>query len=356
MKKLSLFMFIVSAGIMVPFSASFSLEIPTDLDRLKNKHIYFVPQQEKYVFSDEKALFKKHKGKTYLITAVEKGPTGIPVLFVINENQKKPKTIQIPAKKDGKNYIIKGAEIPEKLEEAKAFFKGKTLYKNPLIKDAAFSRVGNFKIKIYKGQYGTERYVPNDAAYTIQGVEWSDTYIYPYKLIISDTEYTLTSEPDRRPYGFVFDLNAAAPEDYKVYKTNDEPEKSSFSKSTNTLKTPSNYKMDFDFLVYKKDKKSLGLTIVYTAEDWLFADEALIFIDGRKIPLKQASRPSRDVLHGGIISETLSAELSDNLAKKIINAKKVSVRISGDKGYKDGEFVAQNFYNLKRFYEEEIKK
>lgn len=321
-----------------------------------NKHIYFVPQQKKYIFSDDKKLFNKHKGKAYLIQNSEITPENTLILTVVDDRRSKPKEIKIEGKKSFAGFEIKGAEIVENLATAKAFFKGKTLYVNPLIKDANFTRLGDYPIRLYDNKYGSETFVSSTKEYSILEVDWSDTTISPYKLVLSGGKYALTSSPTELPYGFVFDIQKGSRDQYHTYKKEDKLEQSTFAKTKNILKTKPSEKIEFDFSVLKKkNRKDTGLSMNYTAETWLFANAATLYIDDEKIPLKIYEEPTRSILHRGLISEALYADLDDKLIRKIINGKKVSLRLYGKKGYADGEFLPQNIYNLKCFYEEEIK-
>lgn len=349
MKILFIFLFLICSN------AAMALELTDEnYSDITNKHIYFVPQQKKEMFLSDKKLFNKHKGKEYLVKKSEITPKGILAIYL--QDEKKGKEILIKAKKTGRNFKIKGAEILENLATAKALFEGKTLYVNPLIKDANFTRLGDYPIRLYDNKYGSETFASSKKEYLILEVDWSDTGTSPYKLVLSDGKYAMTASPTEPPYGFVFDLTTGTRDQYRIYKKDDKLEKSTFATTKNILKTKPSEKIEFDFYVLKKkNSKDTGLSINYKAESWLFANQATLYIDEEQIPLKIHEEPTRSVLHGGIISESLYAKLDNKLIRKIINGKEVSLRIHGKRGYADGEFIPQNIYNLKCFYEEEIK-
>lgn len=239
------------------------------------------------------------------------------------------------------------AEISkEDFQEAKDFFIGKTLYKDPRSNGA----------KIRTDTYKDWPVIAN-RGYKIKKVTTKkNTSLFPFSLQLEyDGKTKLfidTDKPDEEPFGFVFDVNEKNPKKYSVHREYDELEKTNFSITRNCIEADALRKICFDISV-GENKNCPLFAISYDAKNWLFAESAFIYADDDKITLN-ITDVNRNVQRGGI-SELLQGPISEADILKIINSEKVTLRIVGDNRQKDFKFWPQNIYNLQRFYEEEIK-
>ena len=88
----------------------------------------------------------------------------------------------------------------------------------------------------------------------------------------------------------------------------------------------------------------------------MFAENATLYIDGKKTVLN-IGKADRDVYetYKVKVSEDFFFPITKTLLKQITQGKEVALRITGKKGMIDAYFSSQNLYNLKKFYDEELK-
>lgn len=78
--------------------------------------------------------------------------------------------------------------------------------------------------------------------------------------------------------------------------------------------------------------------IDYKGDDWIFIDEIMFLIDGTRydIPVYRYDDISTDVCCGGTVFELYDRKVdSPEILLRIVNAREVKIRVSGDDGYHD---------------------
>jgi hypothetical protein len=112
----------------------------------------------------------------------------------------------------------------------------------------------------------------------------------------------------------------------------------------------------------KEESTLITLALTYNNSSWLFIErgKSLIFLlDGTErieVASEKGSIGNRTVVSGEEISEGAVYPVKMAFFEKIINAKKVKVRIKGENSYIDTVFTKENFDKTKWFYEDVLKK
>lgn len=348
MKKL------ITLGIMLLIVCPlFALRVtPENYKEIIGKHFVFVPEMiisGDYEIGNKKFNTKKYAGAELLIKDISESGGVFDLLLIETDSKGKTKEIKINAK--GSSLLsnrlnLRGVKLAENLDAAKEYFIGKSLFRNSSLAKISKKSTG----------YSGDEYAEENVPYTIVGVEWSKFDSSPYRLMLDEDRYISAGSPNKMPLSFT-DVDPNKPENnYKVSTTEDKLENATNVTLTNLLKTKGGDKIYFELRQYTKNgKKSVpSFSIGYVSDSWLFADSASLYIDGKVVKLDIGKRDS-DVWSGGTIFESFYFNATKQQILDIINAKAASLRIYGQKGYVDGEFTEQNFYNFKRFYNEQIK-
>lgn len=340
MKKI----FIIAAFLLIS-EPIFAININVNnYTNFTGKHLVCLPEARECLIGNKNINNRKYPEKRLLIKDIAINDNRMTVVLYEDNENGKIKTIEINSPTS--TISAEGIGLAEDLENAKKFFTNKTLFATSPLADTY-----NLSAKYMFGISAHE-----NTPYKIVSVEWGRYAEMPYRLMIDENNYIQSDKPDQIPNYFT-DLNPkeAYPERYEVKANYDKLEKSQYRYISNQLEVEAGDNIYFDVGQYikGKTKSSPTISILYSSEGWLFIHKATLYIDGVKTVFDIGSRHS-DV-GSGRIYESFDFNVTKQQIKNITTAKSVALRLSGDRGYVDGDFGKQTLYNIKRFYNEEIK-
>lgn len=331
MKILSLF------GVFLVFATIVSaLEINADnWQTYENKEIIFLPIESDQNYEIGKNTFQRYqilKNKNALVKRIE-NKKGVINLTLEIPLSYKTKIIKV---KDTK-IIIPNMELKEeadkRVEERESKLKDKFLNKKIM---SSYFDVYNIEDISLLSRVDKYKEFPT------------------YKLKTDKSKDIIIKEPYDLPKEYAFvNEKGFVPEFYKKENYYDKLEKITTTEFLNKLNNE--YTSSVYFYVSKikgKNIEKLNFVISYYNDTWLFISSAYLYIDGKKEKLN-IGKSRREVDDG--ISEYFSFPTTKEQIEKIIKSKEVVLRLIGQDYYEDEIFTPQNFYNFKRFYNEEIK-
>jgi hypothetical protein len=317
-----------------------------------DKTFIFVPERPYYKIGDKNFDTKKYSGKELLIKDINTGGGRGVFEIILEETNEKGKAKSIKIKQSYSvldSLSLEGVEVKEELAQAKEFFVGKALYAEDL-------GGGNIKDSSNTGTYYYGEKAKKETPYEVKDVVWSNNNVIAFWLMLDDKNYIEAQYANKAPMGFTLKApKKDGAEKYDIKRGEDKLEKTTWTSISNDLKVEGDDKISIELSQYKTaDKKtSLVISVLYYSESWLFIQSAALYVDGVKTNLQIMKSPS-DV-GSSLVFESFRFNITKQQLSNIANAKSVTLRLSGKKGYVDGEFIAQDFYNFKRFYNEEVK-
>jgi hypothetical protein len=101
------------------------------------------------------------------------------------------------------------------------------------------------------------------------------------------------------------------------------------------------------------------LRVWYQGDGWIFINEGeslVLLMDGEKTVFSgSGSSGDREVIYGGFVWEVALYPVTEKQIRKISNAKDITVKIIGSKGYVIRKFDETNFENFRHFIVEVIE-
>lgn len=327
---------IITINILFLFCFANSLEINnTNYQEYENKEIIFMPIDAIRSYKIGKFSFQPYELSQDKNAKVKKILSKKEIIYL---------TLDIPLRNSTKTIKVKGDKIIIENMELKEIADKKNFERELKLNERFLNKkiISNY----------SEIYTIRDISRLTERNKYAEFPIY--KLEINEGQYIYLKGPsyDLPKEYVLLNKEGIAPSLYKKQIDEDKLEKIITKQFLNKLQTDIGSVYFYIIEKSKKNIKSFNLEIDFYYTKWLFINSVYLYLDGKKEKLN-IGQYHREVNDG--ILEYFYFPTSKEQIKKIINSKEVILRLSGDEYYIDAKFTPQNFYNFRRFYNEEMK-